>query len=60
MLFFISDLAVSVAFKIGGWVLVTTCKGVSYVVNAAVAAYGRNATDRVNEENENETLIGVA
>lgn len=50
MLFFISDLAVSAAFKIGGWVLTKTCNGVSYVVNAAVAAYGRNETDRVNEE----------
>jgi hypothetical protein len=58
MLFFISDLAVSAAFKIGGWVLTKTCNGVSYVVNAAVAAYGRNRANE--EETETETLIGVA
>jgi|UniRef100_A0A6C0M0J0 hypothetical protein len=46
MLFLISDLAFSAAFKIGVWVLKQTYTGVSYVVNAAVAAYGHGTTDQ--------------
>jgi len=55
MLFLITDLAFSAAFKIGFWVLKQTYNGVSYVVNAAVAAYGHGTTDQASEnENENE------
>ena len=55
MLFLISDLAFSAAFKIGVWVLKHTYNGVSYVVNAAVAAYGHGTTDQ-ESENENESV----
>ncbi len=53
MLFLISDLAFSAAFKISVWVLKKTYNGVSYVVNAAVAAYGHDSTD-ANKSSEND------
>ncbi len=52
MFFLITDLAFSAAFKIGFWVLKQTCNGVSYVVNAAVAAYGQEQESESDNEND--------
>lgn len=45
MLFLISEFAFSAAFQMSVWVFKKTYNGVSYVVNAAVAAYAQPASE---------------